>query len=230
MTVDLFKLIAAQDSLGLAPSLTVIIEVSLPEIFQYSIAGFADGFIMKDVDRENWQRLGNMQETLSFDLYGPVVERADLSGYRARVMVNPNGSIYQFENLDRGVIGFGWLDKDKRFIFNMTLPCTTTRTLLDMLQRQSFRDTDAPNRELVRPRRRLPVQHHLRWRLHILGRSRRPNWARSALMSLGRRPERPLPLAAVVLRMGIINLRHPQDGRPNLVGSVCGFDLLRLDL
>jgi hypothetical protein len=137
---------------------------------------------MKDVDRENWQRLGNMQETLSFDLCGRVVERAELSGYHARVMVNPNGSIYQFENFDRGVIGFGCLDKDKRFIFNMTLPCTTTRTLLDMLQRQSFRDTDAPDRELVR------------------------------------------------LRMGIINLRHPQDARPNLVGSVCGFDLIRLDL
>jgi len=181
--VDLFKLIGTKNFLGFTPSLTITVQATLPDAFRYSLAGFADGWKMDDTDRERWRRLGNFDETLSFDLYGKVVNREEFAGYRAQVMFNVGGgNTDQFDIFDRGVIGGGWLDEDKQFVVKMTLPCSVTKNILDMLQRYSYRETDEHHREVVR------------------------------------------------LQMEIINLRHPQEGRPNVVRSVCYFDLLRLKL
>ena len=80
--VDLLELLAAEDH-PLGCALDFVIEVTMPNEPRYELAGFADGTLMNDADREAWRRRGNLEETWSFYLYGQVVDHKSCEGYRA---------------------------------------------------------------------------------------------------------------------------------------------------
>jgi hypothetical protein len=148
--VDLFELLVAEPTVGLAPSLDFVIEVTPPDKCQYQLAGFADGFTMDDAAQAVWKRMGNLEETLSFDLYGEIVEHEQCAGYRAHISVNAVWSRDQFESFDRGVVGFGSLDETNRFSFKLALPAATAKNLFEMVNHYASRETDENGRKLVR--------------------------------------------------------------------------------